>query len=164
MGKITVRTSLSAPPPFPLLSTLLVTFLTTTFSVSFYKTVGLLVIAGRARDAKDASRDNLEKKLLSQAAREGRPVIALCGGCWQLWEHFGGKVGAVRDHAYNGGMVRLGEDGRIKHNVPMHLVRVLNPHTFVAGTIRCHIVYSNCELSLTFFSRRWHVQAKNHRI
>ena len=86
---------------------------------------GLLVIPGRIRvNENDATRTQIEKKVIQNAINRGQPIIALCAGCWQLWDSYGGKTVNVSDHCYGGGMVRLDDKGRVTHNVQLHDILV----------------------------------------
>ncbi len=96
---------------------------------------GLLVIPGRVREAEaDVQQTAREQEWIRKARRRGQPILALCAGCWQLWEAYGGKCKEVRDHCYGGGMLRLGADGRTTYNVQIHGVRI-NRDSLLEGTI-----------------------------
>lgn len=100
---------------------------------------GLLVIPGESKDANDENRKEIEATLLKRALMGGRPILALCGGCWHLWEHFGGKTRSVKDHAYNGGMLRLSNTSlQITHNVQIHDIIVKRNSLLESGLYSAH--------------------------
>lgn len=82
---------------------------------------GLLLIPGRSRANEfDPERTQRENESLQRAMNRGQPILAICAGCTQLWEKCGGRSIAVKDHNYNGGMLRLGKGGRTVYNVQIH--------------------------------------------
>lgn len=49
---------------------------------------GLLVIAGRAREYESHLEQNrFEQALIRQAMTRGQPILAICAGCWPLWQY-----------------------------------------------------------------------------
>ena len=95
---------------------------------------GLLVIPGESKDMGDEHRKKIETTLLRRALTEGRPILAICGGCWHVWEYFGGKTMFVKDHVYNGGMLRLSSTSlQITHNVQIHDIAVKRHSLLEAG-------------------------------
>lgn len=90
-------------------------------------TIGLLVIPGKqAKNTEySATRQVVQKELLEEALREGRPVLGFCGGSLDIWTTMGGRTRPCVDHAYSK-MVNLGKGDLVVNNVPMHDV-VLHP-------------------------------------
>ncbi|MBS0272542.1 MAG: gamma-glutamyl-gamma-aminobutyrate hydrolase family protein [Proteobacteria bacterium] len=96
------------------------------------KETGLLFIPGRARGVEDADREKFELDIIRQARLQGRPILAVCAGSWRLWEAYGGRTKEVKDHNYNGGMLRLNDDGVVTYNVHVHDVKV-EPKTLLSS-------------------------------
>lgn len=88
------------------------------------KNGGLLFIPGRAKDSNDQEREKLELEMIRQARLQGRPILSVCAGSWRLWEAYGGQTKEVQDHNYNGGMLRLNNDGVVTYNVQVHGVKI----------------------------------------
>ena len=86
---------------------------------------GLLIIPGRMRENEYCTaRAQRENKLIQKARNCGQPILGICAGSWRLWESFGGTLKPVKDHCYGGGMIRMGENGRIAYNVQIHGVKI----------------------------------------
>jgi gamma-glutamyl-gamma-aminobutyrate hydrolase PuuD len=89
------------------------------------KEFGLLFIPGVSRKSYEREdfevRKQFQSDLIKRAVLEGRPILAICGGCWQLWEEFGGKVKEVKGHSYRAGMPRiLDTTGKVGYNKQIH--------------------------------------------
>ena len=86
---------------------------------------GLLVIPGyiRTNEGKETKRVAHQERLIREALRRGQPILAICGGSWQLYKILGGETRAVDDHSYGGGMVRLSETTlQVTHNKQIHRI------------------------------------------
>jgi gamma-glutamyl-gamma-aminobutyrate hydrolase PuuD len=70
------------------------------------------------------ARMQFERQALRQAMLQGRPVVALCAGSWQLWQAAGGQLTEVADHNYGGGMPRVQPSGKVGYNKQIHDVVV----------------------------------------
>lgn len=86
--------------------------------------LGLLIIPGRPNGIEDPLRVQYERVLIKEAQLKGRPILAICGGSWRLWEAFHGTTKSVTDHNYNAGMVRLSNYGYITYNVQIHSIEI----------------------------------------
>ena len=109
--------------------------------------LGLIIIPGRVYALEDEPvRLEHEYKLIRSALNRGQPMLGICAGSWRIWEQliiwtkfpdllnetpsklldahkkFSSLVD-VTDHAYGGGMMRLGEN-TVTHNVEMHGVLI----------------------------------------
>lgn len=93
---------------------------------------GLLFLPGRIRGDEDQDRKKFEQDIIRKARLQGRPILAVCAGSWRLWEAYGGTTKEVKDHNYNGGMLRLNEHGTITYNVQVHGIKTL-PHTLLTS-------------------------------
>lgn len=93
---------------------------------------GLLFIPGRIRGDEDQDRKKFEHAIIRKARLQGRPILAVCAGSWRLWEAYGGTTKEVKDHNYNGGMLRLNEHGTITYNVQVHDIKTV-PHTLLTS-------------------------------
>ena len=93
-------------------------------------TQGLLFIPGHPRIAEDLhTRDKFERKLLTIARKRGQPVLAICAGCWNLWQHFKGIIGSVEHHCYSR-TPNIKKNGDVGYNVGIHRVNV-TPNTML---------------------------------
>jgi len=118
--------------------------------------LGLLLIPGRVRAVEDEPvRLVHEYRIIRGALNRGQPILAMCAGSWRVWEqlvvwtnrpddmcqpaavlsrwHAANKTLVdVRDHCYNGGMIRL--DRRLGtqavYNVQLHDI-VARPDSMV---------------------------------
>ena len=124
--------------------------------------VGLLIIPGHARETETkryaqalAPRNTHEADLLKKARNQGRPVLAICAGVWEVWESCGGLVSGVTDHAWRR-MPSLNVDGSIGHNVQMHKVEIL-AHSMLSGALfdGSRIKSTPALLELTVNSVHW---------
>lgn len=102
---------------------------------------GLLFIPGISRSVYESAereeREEFQGTLIKQALLEGRPILAVCGGCWQLWEKFGGKTKEVREHSYRGGMPRiLQSTGKVGNNKQVHRVGFGQNSQILLGAMR----------------------------
>lgn len=101
--------------------------------------VGLLIITGHARESETkraavlALRDVHERKLLQKARNQGRPILTICAGTWQLWSFFGGTLQDVQDHAWEK-MPSITVKGKIGCNTQMHKV-VITASSMLAGAV-----------------------------
>ena len=97
---------------------------------------GLLVIAGRASKYEGhTAQNNFEADLIRQAMVRGQPVLAICAGCWPLWQYTPkqgkgeipmpkGKLKPVTGHAA-GKMIYMSEThGRAVYNSQIHGVEI----------------------------------------
>lgn len=114
---------------------------------------GLLFIPGRVRIVEnEPNRLEHEHEVIRWALNRGQPILAVCAGAWRLWQqlilwnnHPTGlnrdikqlttslkKLDAlveVQDHNYNGGMLRLNQQGvRAVYNVSIHDI-VISDHS-----------------------------------
>lgn len=114
-------------------------------STKFPHEQGLLVIPGRERAQEYvASRDKYERKVIKEALRRGQPILAICAGCWQIWEASDckfeekctkcmlnqnneegcvmvSKFKDVKDHVASR-MMSLGKNGNITYNMQIHRI------------------------------------------
>lgn len=102
---------------------------------------GLLCIPGISRSSFESEegrvRKQFQSKLIQKARLSGRPILAICGGCWQLWEEFGGNVREVKGHNYRGGMPRIKETtGKVGHNKQVHRIRITSEGKILNGGMR----------------------------
>lgn len=95
---------------------------------------GLFFLPGRARGVEDSAREKFELDIIRQARLQGRPILAVCAGSWRLWEAYGGRTKEVKDHNYNGGMLRLNDEGVVTYNVHVHDVRI-EPKTLLSSIV-----------------------------
>lgn len=101
--------------------------------------VGLLLITGHARETERkrpqalALRDAHERQLLQRAFLQGRPVVGICAGSWQLWSALGGGLLDVKDHAWER-MPAITSKGKVGFNTQMHKVGV-RALSMVAGAL-----------------------------
>jgi gamma-glutamyl-gamma-aminobutyrate hydrolase PuuD len=120
---------------------------------------GLLVIPGRARiNENEPIRRKHEYRIIREALNRGQPILALCAGSWRLFnqanlliylpdslndssESLEDKftkaefLQDVKDHNYNGGMLRLTKNGKkAVNNVEIHDVKI-NPDSLVAAAM-----------------------------
>lgn len=95
---------------------------------------GLLVIAGRASKYETHQAQNhFEQELIRQAMVRGQPILAICAGCWQLWQHDskreeipkGGRIKTVKGHAYSKMVYMSEQHGRAVNNTQIHGVRII---------------------------------------
>ncbi|HUX79980.1 MAG TPA: gamma-glutamyl-gamma-aminobutyrate hydrolase family protein [Alphaproteobacteria bacterium] len=93
---------------------------------------GLLFIPGRPRIDASRTREVFEQKIIRRAMLTGRPILAVCGGAWRLWEAYGGTTKEIKDHNYSGGMLRLNECGVVTYNIPIHDIKTV-PHTLLTS-------------------------------
>lgn len=110
---------------------------------------GLLVVPGRVHsNENEPIRLRHEYKVIREALNRGQPILGICAGIWRVWEqlHIWTKfpdtlnysaqnlldwhqkyssVIDVLDHAYGGGMIRLGANGtQATYNVQIHDVMI----------------------------------------
>ena len=101
--------------------------------------VGLLIITGHARKTEEKRpqslvlRDTHERKLLRRAFLQGRPVMGICAGSWQMWLSMGGRVKVVKEHAWRR-MPAITSKGKVGYNVQMHRVAIKS-RSMLAGAI-----------------------------
>lgn len=114
---------------------------------------GLLVIGGRASkyEAHEAQ-NQFEQELIRQAMVRGQPILAICAGCWPLWQYVPkeyegkretpGRVKKVHGHAYSKMIYMSEKHGRAVDNTQIHgvgvvkdslLATILNKYTKVGG-------------------------------
>ena len=98
---------------------------------------GLLFIPGASKQSYDhkdfQKRKDYQTSLIKKARLEGRPILAICGGCWQLWQEFEGRLKVVKDHNYRGGMMRIKETtGKVGHNKQIHRIRFLSKNLMIS--------------------------------
>ena len=99
---------------------------------------GLLIIPGR-RNAHlpHPVRTKHEQQLLKDAYRRGQPVLAICAGSWELWEHFGGTTIHVENHQHLP-MINLDSDGHTTNNTQVHYISVENG-SLLASVMPCRM-------------------------
>lgn len=101
--------------------------------------MGLLVITGHARETENKrpqilqQRTAHERQLLQRAMNQGRPILGICAGTWQIWTFFGGGLRSVKDHAWER-MPAITSRGTIGYNTQMHRV-VISASSMLAGAI-----------------------------
>ncbi len=101
--------------------------------------VGLLVITGHARETERkrpqalALRDAHERELLRKAFLQGRPVLGICAGSWQIWSSLGGSLKDVKDHAWER-MPAITTKGKVGFNTQMHKVAI-TASSMLAGAL-----------------------------
>lgn len=110
--------------------------------------LGLLIIPGRVKKMEDEPiRLKHEYEIIRGALNRGQPILGICAGSWRLYEqlyiwsrypesltadpaalsrwHQGKTIIEVKDHCYNGGMIRLGVDGvQAVCNVQIHNILI----------------------------------------
>jgi len=121
---------------------------------------GLLVIPGRVRAVEDEPiRLVHEYQVIRSALNRGQPILAVCAGTWRVWEqmvvwtkypnemnlfarnlsdwHEKNKTLVdVKDHNYNGGMIRLDSQGiQAVYNVQIHDI-VVQPNSMVGAPLK----------------------------
>jgi len=121
---------------------------------------GLLLIPGRVRAVEDEPiRLIHEYQVIRGALNRGQPILAVCAGLWRVWEqmvvwtkypdemnlpaqnlsHWHEKnktLVDVKDHNYNGGMIRLDALGTgASYNVQIHDI-VVRPNTMVGAPLK----------------------------
>ncbi len=95
---------------------------------------GLLVLPGESRKTPIKRPDDLlrrkafEKKLVIDALKRGRPILAICGGGYHLFEFLGGALVRVKGHDYGAAYpdkdLTLDKHGQIINNIAVHQVEV----------------------------------------
>lgn len=101
---------------------------------------GLLYIPGRARETETkrkgvhSARTKHQEELIRKARLEGRPILGICAGSWDIWSAYGGEFIDVAHHCYRGGMPRILTGARIGNNVLVHRVKV-EKSTFLAAAM-----------------------------
>lgn len=66
-----------------------------------------------------------EVALIAKARNKGQPILAICGGCWVLYQQYGGTIVEVVDHSYRAGMPRLSPTtGKIGNNKQIHRIEI----------------------------------------
>ncbi len=78
------------------------------------------------------ARTNHQRALIRQARLEGRPILGICAGSWDIWSAYGGSFKAVTSHCNRRGMPRILVKGRIGSNGQVHRIRVVGS-TALAG-------------------------------
>jgi gamma-glutamyl-gamma-aminobutyrate hydrolase PuuD len=126
---------------------------------------GLLFIPGMARDVIESEEYKLRKKFeieqIRQARLTGRPVLALCGGSWTLWEAYGGAIREVKDHSYRGGMPRLDpKTGRVLYNKQIHRIELQATGNILRGAMG---TLSEENQNPTVNSVHWMAVSENHQ-
>jgi gamma-glutamyl-gamma-aminobutyrate hydrolase PuuD len=94
---------------------------------------GLVLIPGSAKNNYTPQRIQLERECIRQALLRGQPILAVCAGCWSLWNcltNLGTRE--VRDHC-NARMMHLGRDGNVVNNPAIHTVNI--EQTSLLGTL-----------------------------
>lgn len=70
-------------------------------------------------------RKKYEMNLIKNARMVGQPILSICGGCWVLYQQYGGQITEVTDHAYRAGMPRLSDvTGKIGNNKQIHRIAI----------------------------------------
>lgn len=113
------------------------------FDLGSHLNNGLLVIPGTMRSDFDKktpdyiTRKQHQNALIKEASLRGQPVIALCGGAWELFGYFGGGLVDVKDHNYGGGMPRIKDTtGKIGNNKQLHRIQLLNKAYILKGAMQ----------------------------
>lgn len=102
---------------------------------------GLLFIPGMARATMETEEYRIRKEFetaqIKEARLRGRPVLAVCGGSWTLWEAFGGTVKPVEEHNYRGGMPRLdAKSGHVIYNKQIHRIEIQEEGKILSGAMK----------------------------
>jgi gamma-glutamyl-gamma-aminobutyrate hydrolase PuuD len=90
---------------------------------------GLVVLPG-VSVTEFNSADYLERKqyefaYIQKARLIGQPVLGICGGCWVIYQQYGGQIVSVADHSYRAGMPRLSDaTGKIGNNKQIHRIAI----------------------------------------
>ncbi len=155
---------------------------------------GLLVIPGRVRDLEyEPVRELHEYKIIRQALNRGQPILAICAGCWRLFENLSawievpeerqlasikdwneqrGTLIPVKDHNYNGGMIRMAADGiNTSYNVPIHdlviknkyLKKIAGEERFEVNSVHWKAINSEKKLKGFHFAAVSKKNPDNHR-
>lgn len=87
---------------------------------------GLLFLPGVPRNVKESSqqlepRSEQNTALIQDAINRGKPILAVCGGSWALWQHFDGELVAVKDHC-SSRMPSLNSLGKVGYNMQIHRI------------------------------------------
>lgn len=86
---------------------------------------GFLFIPGASRRQKKepSYQFRLEHNLtlIKLALRRGQPMLAICGGLWELWLAAGGRLKKVKDHAYSTSP-RIITGGKVGYNRLVHRI------------------------------------------
>lgn len=98
---------------------------------------GLLILPGRcAGSERNAIRTEIESRLIRDAYLRGQPILGLCAGSWQIWEHFGGRLRDVKGHR-NHVMVSLTEDvSSVRNNDLLHSITLKDSSFFSKNILR----------------------------
>jgi gamma-glutamyl-gamma-aminobutyrate hydrolase PuuD len=110
---------------------------------------GLLVIAGRSRcvrekhQAAHQARLAFEQEIIKDALVRKRPILAICGGSWSLWEALGGGYELCRVNGHDYGVshpeddIYLDPDETVHSNVQVHDIQ-LAPDSLLAKAMSGH--------------------------
>lgn len=105
---------------------------------------GLLFLPGIPRNIKDSGSEILEERkktnatLIKDALLRGKPILSVCGGSWDLWTYFDGKLKAVRDHNCSQGMPRINALGKVNYNKQVHRIQLTEDGSILAGAMQYH--------------------------
>lgn len=126
------------------------------------KSSGLLLIPGVARSTLDRrkkdyqARKTNEEKLIQQAINKGQPILAICGGSWQLWEYFGGKVKEVKEHNCRSGMPRIKDStGKIGHNIQIHRIQIDEKASILKSAMAYNRLGHTADVNFSVNSVHW---------
>lgn len=91
---------------------------------------GLLFLPGVPRSIKESShqfapRIEQNNLLIQDAINRGKPILAVCGGSWALWQFFGGELVPVKDHCASR-MPNLNRQGTVGYNTQIHRIELQN--------------------------------------
>ncbi len=92
---------------------------------------GLLYIPGIPSDIKQSKKFSTSERhhemqqFIQDALLRGKPLLAVCGGAWELWEAVAGanNLIPVKDHCWSQGMPRINGNSEITHNVEVHRIQ-----------------------------------------
>lgn len=101
---------------------------------------GLLFLPGVPRSVKDsaeqlAPRSSQNNILIRDAINRGKPILAVCGGSWALWQYFGGELVPVKDHC-SARMPSINRLGKVGYNIQIHRITLEEKGHILKGAMR----------------------------
>jgi gamma-glutamyl-gamma-aminobutyrate hydrolase PuuD len=102
---------------------------------------GLLYIPGIPRDKKEsaeilAPRLREHEAAIREAINRGMPILAVCGGSWELWNHYGGSLVPVKDHSCSMGMPMLISGNKVGRNKQVHRIKPTDEGLIFRGAMQ----------------------------
>jgi gamma-glutamyl-gamma-aminobutyrate hydrolase PuuD len=128
---------------------------------------GLLYIPGTSRTAKEKQtpeyiiRIKYNEGLIKKARLTGQPILGICGGAWEVWNHFGGETCEVYGHSYRGGMPRLKENGKVGNNKQIHSIEITEDAYLLRASMQVSRLEPQLPPTLTVNSVHWLACDKN---